>query len=154
MISWIRSYFRWLGDGPKGGVEDLPVVSERYESSIPGIYIIGDLTGIPLLKFAVLSGQKVWDVIEAKEPSHAPKHILDAVIIGAGPSGVACTLEALHRKKEVVLLESNQPFQTLVSYTDGKPIFAVPESLEISSPLQIENGTKESLLNRLRNKKK
>ena len=44
-------------------VEKLPEVSEDYSTNIPGLYIVGDLTGIPLLKFSSDSGAKAVDSI-------------------------------------------------------------------------------------------
>lgn len=149
MLRWIQGYFRWLqNEAPAGGVEVLPLLSPKFESSVPGIYVIGDLTGIPLLKYAVASGKEVWQYITNKIESEATS-TYDAVIIGAGPSGISCAIEAKRLGRNVVVLESNDAFQTINSYPKGKPIFAEPDSLFVDSPLQIENGTKESLLDSL-----
>ena len=49
----IRRYMRWLHTGwPAGTLEKLPLVREDGTTAIPGIRVVGDLTGIPLLKFA------------------------------------------------------------------------------------------------------
>ncbi len=32
--------------------EILPIVNSRFESSAPGIFVIGDVTGLPLVKIA------------------------------------------------------------------------------------------------------
>ena len=39
---------RW----PAGAIEPLPQVDENGMSNIAGLYIVGDLTGVPLLKFS------------------------------------------------------------------------------------------------------
>ena len=41
--------------------EILPIVDARYESSVSGIFVIGDVTGLPLVKIAANQGA---DVIE------------------------------------------------------------------------------------------
>lgn len=146
MFGVIKQYFTWIrGNAPTGKVENYPILSETNESNLPGIFIIGDLTGIPLLKFAVDSGKKVWNHIPA-----SANQFLDAVIIGAGPSGISCAIEASSLNKRVVVLESNAPFQTIQSYPEGKPIFAEPKDLILNSPILIKNGTKESLLQDLK----
>ncbi|NNG27738.1 MAG: hypothetical protein HKM87_09445, partial [Ignavibacteriaceae bacterium] len=51
MASIISKYINWLQkDAPVGEVERYPEINENGETSVKGIYIVGDLTGIPLLK--------------------------------------------------------------------------------------------------------
>ena len=39
--------------------EILPVVNARFESSVRGIFVVGDVTGMPLVKVAANQGKKV-----------------------------------------------------------------------------------------------
>ena len=39
-------------------VEKLPKVHEDGTTNVPGVYVVGDLTGIPLLKFSSDTGAK------------------------------------------------------------------------------------------------
>ncbi len=56
----ISKYFNWLQyKNPVGEVEKYPEIDNNGESSVKGIYIAGDLTGIPLLKLAAESGKQV-----------------------------------------------------------------------------------------------
>ena len=49
----IARYLRWLHlQWPAGTVERLPDVREDGSTRVPGLYVVGDLTGIPLLKFS------------------------------------------------------------------------------------------------------
>ena len=43
------------------GMDALPVLSEHYESSVPGLYVVGALAGCPLIKQAMNQG---YDVVE------------------------------------------------------------------------------------------
>ncbi|MCZ8344112.1 MAG: NAD(P)/FAD-dependent oxidoreductase, partial [Leptospira sp.] len=142
---WPKKFFQWLdGNSPKGEVEFYPILNEKYESNLPNVFIIGDLTGVPLLKLAVDSGVKVWKHIPINR-----SEFLDAVIIGAGPSGIACALEGKKLGKRIRVIESNLAFQTIQGYPKGKPIFAEPKDLQVESKLVISDGTKESLLESL-----
>jgi len=59
----IQRYFQWIQkDNPTGFVVNYPELTEDGETSVKGIYIVGDLTGIPLLKFAT---QKAADLIRS-----------------------------------------------------------------------------------------
>ena len=68
MASIISKYFNWLQkDAPAGEVERYPEINENGETSVKGIYIVGDLTGIPLLKLAAESGKKIINTILSEQ---------------------------------------------------------------------------------------
>ena len=53
-------YFDWLQKGnPAGTVDRFPELKENGETSVPGIYCVGDLTGVPLIKLATESGHEM-----------------------------------------------------------------------------------------------
>jgi thioredoxin reductase/ferredoxin len=149
----LNRYFHWLQkDAPAGEVEKYPVVNSHGETSIRGIYIIGDLTGIPLLKLAAESGKKIIDhIISDKEFNYKRKvntneDLFDIIIIGAGPAGIAAAIESGKNNLKFCVLESAKKFNTIINFPKGKPIFAEPVDLRQDSPLKINDGTKESLL--------
>ena len=58
-MNFVSNYFNWLQkNNPKNIVENCPEIDEQKETSVPGVYIVGDLTGIPLLKLAADGGLK------------------------------------------------------------------------------------------------
>ena len=74
----ISVYTHWLHTRwPAGTVEKLPEVREDGSTSIPGVRITGDLTGIPLLKFASDTGAKAVHEI-LKEPQFAASRIVES----------------------------------------------------------------------------
>src|SRR5262245_28353143 len=97
MFSLLRTYVPWLHTGwPAGTVEKLPVVNDDGSTNVPGLYVVGDLTGVPLLKFSSDTGALAVRAIVA-DPSFprgsrdgaAAGAPLDLVIVGAGVSGMA-----------------------------------------------------------------
>jgi len=49
----LKKYFNWLQrDNPTNDITLYPELSTDGETSLKGVYIAGDLTGIPLLKLA------------------------------------------------------------------------------------------------------
>src|SRR6185295_19577092 len=103
MPRWIARYTRWLHTRwPAGSVEPLPEVAPDGSTRVPGLSISGDLTGIPLLKFALDTGTRA---VQGLSPSGDPG-VLDLVILGAGVSGMAAAVEA---KKRLLRLEDLEP---------------------------------------------
>lgn len=98
LLPFSSEYFDWLRkDAPQGPVETYPLIGDEFRSSIPGIHIIGDLTGIPLLKYAADSGAKVVSFLESS-PDPKSARVYDLLIIGGGPSGISAGIEA--KKKD------------------------------------------------------
>jgi len=158
MASIIFKYFNWLQkDAPVGEVERYPEINKNGETSVRGIYIAGDLTGIPLLKLAAESGKKIISTIlgdqdfQKLKSSKKDEEIYDLVIIGAGPAGISAGIEAVNQNLKFAIIESAQKFNTIVNFPKGKPIFAEPADYDQQSALKINDGTKESLLEELEN---
>lgn len=154
----ISKYFNWLQkDVPAGEVERYPEINENGETSVKGIYIVGDLTGIPLLKLAAESGKNIINIIlgdqefQKLKSSKKDDGIYDILIIGAGPAGISAGMEAANQKLKFAIIESAQKFNTIVNFPKGKPIFAEPVDYNQQSALKINDGTKESLLDELEN---
>jgi len=134
----LQRYARWLHlDNPSGRVERGPDVGADGSTSIPGVTVVGDLTGIPLLKFALDTGARaVYDI-----PAQAPEGELDLVILGAGVSGMAAALAARRRGLRFLVLEASEPFSTIVNF---------PKDMHPAGDLQVEADVKEGLLTELR----
>ena len=70
---------------------DLPMVDEFFESSRPGVHIVGELGGMGLIRNAVTQGLQVSERLAQTMPrGGAPT--TDVVIVGAGPAGLATAL--------------------------------------------------------------
>lgn len=152
----LSKYFNWLQkDVPSGKVEKYPEISEKGETSVKGIFIIGDLTGVPLLKLASESGKKIIDQFNEdsdflkRRDANKDKNIHDIIIVGAGPAGISAGIEASEKYFHYKILEASQKFNTIENFPKGKPIIAEPESIKQESELKIVDGTKESLLEEL-----
>lgn len=158
----LSPYFRWLQKGnPVGEVERYPEIDSGGQSSVAGVYIVGDLTGVPLLKLASESGAKVVRRFLADKSfssrvlgegnfDRGEDRVRDVLIIGGGPSGVACALECGKNGLDYELIESSRLFSTIGNFPKGKPILAKPDGYREQSPLSIRDGNKETLLEDLR----
>ncbi|HUI93583.1 MAG TPA: NAD(P)-binding domain-containing protein [Chitinivibrionales bacterium] len=148
-------YFGWLQkDNPSGTVERLPELTDRFETSVPGLYCIGDLTGVPLIKLAAESGSRLMKQLSADETFAAERNrkagdVYDLIIIGAGPSGVSASIRALELGYKHLIVESSRAFNTIGNFPAGKPIYVTPAG-PVQSPLTFTDGSKETLIAQLR----
>ncbi len=148
----ITRYARWLHtQWPAGTVEPFPVVGDDGSTKIPGLHVVGDLTGVPLLKFSLDSGARVVQRI-ARDPALARGSggpALDLLIIGAGVSGMAAAVEARARGLRFEVLEASARFFTLVDFPARKPIYTYPRDMRPAGSLQVSAGVKEALIDEL-----
>lgn len=149
---------------PEGQVVVLPVVGENGDSSVPGIWIAGDLTGIALMKYAANQGTTVVDRIYQnlkKNKSVSPQlpqgtyetaadRILDLAIVGGGVAGMSAGLRAEELGMEFRIYESETAFATIADFPNGKPIYLYPEKLTNKSSLPLKGISKETLWENLR----
>jgi NosR/NirI family nitrous oxide reductase transcriptional regulator len=149
-------YLRWLhGRWPAGAVESLPSVEPDGSTGVPGLYVVGDLTGVPLLKFSADSGARAVRGILA-DPSFqgrkAEAGTFDLVVVGAGVSGMAAALEARRAGLRFEVLEASEPFSTIVNFPKGKPIYTYPTDMTPAGELQFteRSSVKEGLVEELR----
>ncbi|MEM9420700.1 MAG: NAD(P)-binding domain-containing protein [Planctomycetota bacterium] len=149
-LTW---YTRWLHTRwPAGTVEKLPVVQPDGSTNVPGFYIVGDLTGIPLLKFSADTGTRAVMTI-ANDPGFAKRTVADPAvrdiaIVGGGVSGFAAAKEAKKRNLTYELFEAAEPFSTISNFPKGKPIFTYPTDMTPAGDLQFHDKAeiKEGLL--------
>src|SRR6056297_2931437 len=116
--------------------EIVPVTSERHESSVPGIFVIGDATGTPLVKVAAQHGREVVQYLKKSDAiSDTGDPPLDVVIIGAGPGGIAAAVEAKRQGLRYVLLERGKLASTIAGFPPGKMVYSEPRGLVDSSAI-------------------
>ena len=117
--------------------EILPVVNDRYESTIPGIYLIGDVTGVPLVKVAANQGKEVIERLLDPADQGDSDQGLDLVIVGAGPAGISAAIEASKRNLKYVVLERARAASTVRGFPEGKKVYAEPRSIPNHSELNV-----------------
>lgn len=120
--------------------EILPIVDGNFESNVKGIYVIGDVTGLPLVKVAANHGAALLTKMEKQGRFVASKarEGLDLVIIGAGPAGLSAALEAQARGLRFVVLERARAASTVRAFPPGKKVYAEPRFLQNASQLETE----------------
>lgn len=101
-----------------------------YQTNVKGCYIIGDVSGVPLIKNAVKEGSEVIEHIadELKNAAPEPKAEYDAAIIGIGPGGASAAIAAHEKGLKYVGIEQEKILSTIKMYPKGKYIFFKPDT--------------------------
>ncbi|MBI5435210.1 MAG: NAD(P)-binding domain-containing protein [Planctomycetes bacterium] len=109
---------------------DVPVLDERLEApSAPGLFLAGEVTAHALIKTAIEHGSAVA-VEVAKRRESASVDELDLCIVGAGPAGLACALEAQRLGLRYVLIEQEDELGgTVARYPRRKLVLVRPVEL-------------------------
>ena len=151
----LKRYARWLHTRwPAGTIERLPETRADGSTAVPGLYIAGDLAGVPLLKFAADTGARAVRTILAspgfaRERRGKPAGVHDLIIVGGGVSGMAAALEARKAGLDLVLFEAKRPFQTVADFPKAKPIYTYPRGMTPAGDLQVTADVKEALYEEL-----
>ncbi|MBT3463651.1 NAD(P)-binding domain-containing protein [archaeon] len=134
-----------------GDKSPLPALKKNFESeNIKNLFVIGSLSGIPLIKNAINQGK---DVIDEIKPNSIKKEAdFDLIIVGGGPGGVTAAIEAKKKGLNYILLEKGRLFEIVHQYPNKKPIYAEPHELKVTGDLNFEDKPKEKLLEDLAKK--
>ena len=101
------------------GVE-LPEVDEHFETSRPGVHIVGELAGMGLIKNALTQGLQVAARLKATIGGRAPTDGVDVVIVGAGPAGIATAVGCRAAGLTYALVEQDTVGGTVAHYPRQK----------------------------------
>jgi len=88
----------------KRGV-DIPRIKPDFETNVPGLYIIGELGGMGLIRNAFEQGRQCIEGIAARARGKDAGERLDLVIVGAGPAGLSASLHAKQAGLRFVTLD-------------------------------------------------
>ena len=127
----------------------VPTRNETFMTNVPGCYIIGDVSGTPLIKNAVNEGADVIKHIaqELRSASPEAKAELDVAIIGIGPAGLSATVLAKQHNLKYVGIEQAQILATIVAYPKNKYLFFKPESMKARGGVRADGaGTQRETL--------
>ncbi len=159
MAGIIERYTKWLhAQWPAGTVEKLPVSGPEGVTGQSGVRIVGDLTGIPLLKFSSDTGARAVRAI-LREPDFAKggerdSAVLDLAIIGAGVAGISAAIEAKRAGLNFAVFEATEIFSTVINFPKAKPIYTYPTEMKLEGGLQFTADVKEALLEEMEAQRK
>lgn len=127
----------------------VPLVRENFETNVPGVFIIGELSGMGLIKTAVNEGKLAVDYLRQRltaADEHKDDGMYDVAIVGAGPAGLSASLTAQQYGLRYLTLEQGEIAATIRQYPRHKFLMAEPIQIPLYGTLYVGDGTKEALL--------
>jgi thioredoxin reductase (NADPH) len=123
---------------------DIPVLTPSFETSVPGIFVAGELGGMGLIRNALEQGRQAVEVICSARSRGGDR--LDLVIVGAGPAGFAASLTALSKRLHTVTVEQESLGGSVFQYPRGKLVMTAPATVPLVGKIDLRRTTKEALL--------
>jgi thioredoxin reductase (NADPH) len=129
---------------------DMPTLSPEYETTVPNLFIVGELGGLALIKNAVNQGRDCVDTVAARlrkpgAPQPVPG-VYDLVVIGAGPAGISASLRAIEQKLKYLTIERDEVGGTVAKYPRQKLVMTSPVEFPMYGKFNKMQLSKENLL--------
>jgi thioredoxin reductase (NADPH) len=129
---------------------DMPYLTPEHETTVPGLFIVGELGGLALIKNAVNQGRDCIDTIKMrleKLAARAPATgVYDVLIVGAGPAGISASLRAIENKLSYITLERDEVGGTVAKYPRQKLVMTSPVEFPMYGKFKKLQLSKENLL--------
>lgn len=136
-----------VGLGDVSMREDIPIMTELNETTVPGLFIAGELGGMSLIKNAIDQGQMVVSEIAARKKTTGQSDgVLDVLIVGAGPAGLSAALTAIKHGLSYALVDEHPPGGTILHYPRRKLVMTQPVEIPLYGWLKKNEYSKEELL--------
>lgn len=135
-----------VGLGDTREREDIPILSREYETTVPGLFIVGELGGLSLIRNAISQGRKAMSAIADQLVTEPPQDAYDVIIIGAGPAGLSAALTAIENKLSYVVIDQTEVGGTILHYPHRKLVMTQPVEIPLYGWLKRTEYSKEELL--------
>src|ERR1700704_583125 len=129
---------------------DMPYLTPEHETTVSGLFIVGELGGLALIKNAVNQGRDCGDTIQVRlaktQAARATEGVYDVLIIGAGPAGISAALRAIENKLSYITLERDEVGGTVAKYPRQKLVMTSPVEFPMYGKFKKLQLSKENLL--------
>ena len=129
---------------------DIPLLSSNFETTLPGLFIAGELGGMGLIRKAAEQGRQAMEAILLRSrtaPPTADAAELDVVIVGAGPAGLSAGLTAIEHQLRYSIVEQESSLGgAIFHYPRQKIAMTAPVKLALVGQVSMSEISKENLL--------
>jgi thioredoxin reductase (NADPH) len=128
----------------------VPTRDARFMTNVAGCYIVGDVSGTPLIKNAANEGADVIRHVheDLQQSPEEPKAEFDLVIIGMGPAGLSAAVVAAQAGLRYVAVEQDKVLATIDAYPANKYVYFKPETMQARGGIEVpgEGLQRETLI--------
>lgn len=124
---------------------DIPHVQGTFETNVAGVYIVGELGGMGLIRNALRQGRQAVEGI-ARQGRGTVEGEYDLVVAGAGPAGLAASLTALEHGLRCRSIEQDAPGGAVRHYPRQKLVMTEPMEIPLYGRVPWRQASKEQLL--------
>jgi len=123
---------------------DIPVLTPSFETTVPGIFVAGELGGMGLIRNALEQGRQAVEAIRGR--GKATGDMLDLLIVGAGPAGFSASLTAMAHGMRFATIEQESLGGCVFQYPRGKLVMTAPATVPLIGKINFRQTSKETLL--------
>lgn len=124
---------------------DLPQVDAFFESSRPGVHVIGELGGMGLIRNAIQQGLEVGRRLATVVP-RGKNGVAGVAIVGAGPAGLSAALTLRSAGISYRLLEQSVAGGAIANFPRHKVVMTEPVKIPMYGRIGKRVISKENLL--------
>lgn len=136
-----------VGLGDLSARPDVPQLTEDLESTVPGVFIAGELGGLALIRNAVEQGVRGIEAVARRiREERSVRADADVLIVGAGPAGLAASLKAVELGLSYVTIDQNDIGGTVRKYPRRKLVMTQPVELPLYGRVRKTEYVKEELI--------
>lgn len=139
-----------VGLGDIKSRSDIPILSEDLESSIPGVFIVGELGGMALIRHGIDQGVRAVNEIAHRIRNCGAERelagVADVLIVGCGPAGIGATLRARQLDLMYVTIDRNGLGGAIRKYPHNKVTMTQPVDVPLHGRLRNTKYRREELL--------
>jgi len=121
----------------------VPARDARFMTNVAGCFIVGDVSGTPLIKNATNEGADCVKFIHEELRGGArpePKSDVEVVIVGVGPAGLSAAITARRLGLSYAAVEQDRVLATIEAYPANKYVFFKPETMESRGGIRPEGA--------------
>lgn len=138
-----------VGLGDLKSRKDIPILDDWQQTTVPGLFVAGELGGLALVKNAMAQARNVVDRVAQLAPAarRTGGDVVDVVIVGAGPAGLTAAAAAREcRLSHVVLEQEGDLGGAIFHYPRRKLVLVQAVDVPILGRLREGEYAKEDLL--------
>jgi thioredoxin reductase (NADPH) len=132
----------------------VPERDSRFETNVRGCYLVGDVSGTPLIKNAANEGAAVVGHVldDLSRAPREPKSDLDVLIVGAGPAGLSAAVVAAQAGLRYACVEQDKLLATIEAFPANKFVHFKPAQMRARAGLAVGGAgePREQVLRRWR----